>query len=47
MGNMIEGVVYSCEECGLELKVTKPCDEENCDLICCLKQMKPGSQNKL
>jgi hypothetical protein len=40
MGNMIEGDVYRCEECNLELKVTKPCDEEDCDLICCSKQMK-------
>lgn len=40
MGNMIEGDVYRCEECSLELKVTKPCDEKNCDLICCSKQMK-------
>ncbi len=40
MGNMIEGDVYRCEECALELKVTKPCDEEDCDLICCSKQMK-------
>jgi len=33
MGNMAEGQVYTCSECGLELKVTKPCDEEDCDLI--------------
>ena len=39
MGNMIEGDVYVCEVCSLELKVAKPCDEENCDLICCEKQM--------
>jgi len=31
MGNMAEGQVYTCSECGLELKVTKPCDEEECD----------------
>ncbi len=47
MGNMIEGDVYRCDECALELKITKPCDEEECDLICCSKQMKKtGSQNK-
>jgi len=40
MGNMIEGDVYVCEVCSLELKVAKPCDEEDCDLICCEKQMK-------
>ncbi len=40
MGNMIEGDVYRCDECALELKVSKPCDEEDCDLICCSKQMK-------
>ncbi len=40
MGNMVGGDVYRCEECSLELKVTKPCDEEDCDLICCSKQMK-------
>ncbi len=40
MGNMIEGDGYQCEKCGLELKVTKACDEENCDLICCEQQMK-------
>ncbi len=40
MGNMVEGDSYNCEVCGLVLKVTKPCDEENCDLICCEKQMK-------
>ena len=39
MGNMADGQVYTCSECGLELKVTKPCDEEDCDLICCSKQM--------
>ena len=39
MGSMAEGQVYTCSECGLELKVTKPCDEEDCDLICCSKQM--------
>ena len=39
MGNMAEGQVYTCGECGLKLKVTKPCDEEDCDLICCSKQM--------
>ncbi len=39
MGNMAEGQTYTCSECGLELKVTKPCDEEDCDLICCSKQM--------
>ncbi len=39
MGNMAEGQVYTCSECGLELKVTKPFDEEDCDLICCSKQM--------
>ena len=37
---MIQGDVYHCEACGLELTVTKPCDEDDCDLICCEKQMK-------
>ena len=44
MGNMIEGDVYRCEECNLELKVTKPCNEEDCDLVCCSKQMKKIGQ---
>jgi len=44
MGNMAEGQVYTCSECGLELKVTKPCDEEECDLICCSKQMNQSWQ---
>ena len=39
MGNMAEGQAYTCSECGLELKVMKSCDEEDCDLICCSKQM--------
>ena len=32
-------ITYHDKEWGLELKVTKPCDEEDCDLICCSKQM--------
>ncbi len=44
MGNMIEGNVYICGECGLELMVSKPCDEEDCDLICCNQQMKKKEQ---
>jgi len=40
MGNMIQGDVYRCEVCSLELTVKKPCDEDDCDLICCEKQMK-------
>ena len=39
MGNMAEGQAYTCSECGLELKVTKPRDEEDSELICCSKQM--------
>ena len=39
MGNMIQGDVYHCDVCHLELTVTKPCDEDDCDLICCEKQM--------
>ena len=40
MGNMIDGDVYQCGKCGLELKITKACDEDFCDLICCEQQMK-------
>lgn len=40
MGNMVEGHVYHCEGCDLEVTVTKPCDEEHCDLVCCEQQMK-------
>ena len=43
MGNMVQGDSYRCQECGLELQVTKPCDEENCDLVCCEKQMQKAS----
>lgn len=37
---MIEGDAFRCEKCGLELVITKPCDEEFCDLICCSRQMR-------
>ena len=40
MGNMIDGDAYQCGKCGLELKITKACDEDFCDLICCEQQMK-------
>lgn len=45
------GEVYVCEECGLELKVVKECDEcgedadscectEHCSFECCGEEMK-------
>ena len=40
MGNMVEGDVYVCEGCSLEVTVSKPCDEEQCDIICCGSQLK-------
>jgi len=40
MGNMIQGDVYRCEVCSLEMAVSKPCDEEHCDIICCGQQLK-------
>lgn len=40
MGNMIKGDVYFCEDCRLEVTVSKPCDEDYCDLMCCGQQLK-------
>jgi len=44
MGNMKEGDVYNCEVCGLEIGVKVPCSEDECDLICCGKQLKKKEQ---
>lgn len=35
-----EGDVYQCEDCGLEVTVTKDCGCESCDLTCCGKPLK-------
>ena len=39
MGNMVEGDIYLCDKCKLEVTVTEACDEEKCDLNCCGQQM--------
>lgn len=38
-----EGDKFTCETCGIETTVTKACDEETCDMICCGNQMKTPS----
>jgi len=43
MGNMNEGDVWKCDKCQLELQVTKACDEEQCDLMCCGQNMSKQS----
>ena len=40
MGNMVNGDVYKCEACNLEVAITEACDEEQCDLTCCGQQLK-------
>ncbi len=37
-----EGQILYCDNCGVELKVTKSCDSSSpsCKLICCDKPMK-------
>ena len=44
MGNMKDGDVYHCEGCGLDVTVTKACDEEQCDLMCCGQQLNKKEQ---
>jgi len=39
MGNMKDGDTYQCAGCGLEVTVSKACEEEQCDLICCGQQL--------
>ena len=44
-----EGDVLVCElegGCGIELKVTKICGCEDCDVVCCGKQMKKKTSGK-
>ena len=40
MGNMKDGDVYVCSGCNLEVTVSKACNEEHCDLMCCGGQLK-------
>ena len=40
MGNMKDGDVYHCDGCSLDVTITKDCDEEQCDLMCCGQQLK-------
>jgi hypothetical protein len=49
--NMKEGDLYECKNCGLELKVTKPCactpgsgDACSVPLMCCGKEMTPKTR---
>ena len=44
MGNMKDGDVYVCGGCNLEVTVSKACDEEHCDLVCCGQQLKKKEQ---
>ena len=37
---MKQGDIFTCGACGIEVTVTKPCKEENCDMICCGQAMK-------
>lgn len=42
MAKVNEGDVFVCElehGCGIEVKVTKVCGCDECDLVCCGKQM--------
>jgi len=39
MGNMKDGNVYVCGGCSLEVTVSKACNEEQCDLMCCGQQL--------
>ncbi|MCW3996344.1 MAG: hypothetical protein NWE98_09405 [Candidatus Bathyarchaeota archaeon] len=36
-----KGEEYRCEECGLVVLVSNPCECESCELICCEEPMKP------
>ena len=44
MGNMKDGDVYICGGCNLEVTVSKACDEEQCDLMCCNQQLTKKEQ---
>jgi len=35
----MDGDIYLCDKCKLEVTVTKACDEESCDLTCCGQQL--------
>ena len=39
MGNMTKGDIWTCKKCGLEIEVSKPCNEKKCDIVCCGQQL--------